>query len=97
MYTTTLSTTQKNQNISDVVAIVEDTHVAQTRASFKDLVTFAQENSTNQQPQPPLDLETVSMEREFLKLNSRTERSYNSDNNCQPNKHVECVHFKWYF
>ena len=49
-----------------LVAIADYTHVGSASASFKKLVTVAQENSTNQtdalvedQQQPPLDLSTV--------------------------------------
>ena len=65
-----------------LVTIVDCTHVGSATASFKDLVRFAQENSTNQadvlvedQLQLPLDLVTVSMEREFHKPNSSPEES----------------------
>ena len=52
------------QHILYIVAIVDCTHVGSATASFKDLVTVAQENTTNQaaavlmedQLQPPLDL-----------------------------------------
>ena len=63
-----------------LVAIGDCAHVGSASAFFKDLVTVAQNNSTNQtsdilvenQLQPPLALVTVSKERE-LKPNSRTE------------------------
>ena len=64
-----------------LAAIVDDVYIGSASAPFNDLVTVAQENSTNQtadvlvenQLQPTLDLVTVSQEQELHKPNSRTE------------------------
>ena len=55
---------------------------------FKDLVTFAQENSTNQKLQSPLDMVTVSKKREVYKSKIRTDHVYSTEfrKNYQPNK-----------
>ena len=65
---TTLSTTQKSVNTLYLVVIDKCTRVGSAAASFKDLITFAQENTANltaevlvkDQPLPPLDLVKVS-------------------------------------
>ena len=71
--------------------LLSTTHVGSATASFKDLVTVVQENSTNQQLQPPLDLATVSKEQIVHIPNNRTKHALNnsnSDRNCQPNKNA---------
>ena len=58
---------------ASLLTLLTVTHEGSAIASITDLVTVAQENSTNHQVRPPLGLVTVSQKRELHELNSRTE------------------------
>ena len=79
-----------------LVAIIDCTHAESATASFKDFVTVARENSTNQTSTASFGLDTVSKEREVHKPDNRTEQlalpSSNSDKNHRRNKYaIRCT------
>ena len=72
-----------------LVTVAQEDSTNQTdAASFKVLVTVAQGTPPTKQLQPPLNLITISQERKVHKPNSRTERTFPNDKNCQHNKHA---------